>query len=545
MSYVVFARKFRPKTFDEVVGQDAIVKTLTNAITQKRIPQNFLFSGPRGIGKTSVARILAKALNAPKGPRVQFDPEEPSLVEIAEGRSMDVLEIDGASNRGIDEIRNLRETVKFNPVAGKYKIYIIDEVHMLTMEAFNALLKTLEEPPEHVKFIFATTESHKVPLTILSRCQRFNFKRISTNEIVHKLEDISKAEKIKYDQDALFQIAKASEGALRDAESLLDQLASFSGKKIQEDDVLTTLGIASEDVYFSVLEALKEKDAKQVFSIVEQLYSGGRDLIQFGKGLLELFRNLLLIQCSDGVDQYVEMSEEGLKELKKHKHDFSRGALLLALSLMGNLQPQLRRNLAPPRLLIETTLLKLMHVDGLEAIEQLKEGAPSGHAPVPTSTPASYTPSTSSKAAGPVSTRPKAIKTAPVKAQAQEGLSLSYIEEVWPRVIDYVKAKRMSIGIFLSESIPVEIEGTVITLGLPAEFQFHKDTLEKDTNRQLIEEAFQVVSGTSVRVVLTITKVDHQEETTADQEESKSELPEIITQALDVFEGAKIIRQES
>ncbi len=212
MSYQIFARKFRPQSFEEVVGQDPISTTLQNAIKQERIPQSFLFQGRRESGKTSTARILAKALNCEKGPTAKPCNKCSSCTEITEGNALDVLEIDGASNRGIDEIRNLRETVKFKPTSGQYKVYIIDEVHMLTTEAFNALLKTLEEPPSHVKFIFATTESHKVPLTILSRCQRFNFKRITVAETVQKLDEIAKKEKIKYEKNALFLIAKSSEG---------------------------------------------------------------------------------------------------------------------------------------------------------------------------------------------------------------------------------------------------------------------------------------------------------------------------------------------
>ena len=233
MSYLVLARKFRPQNFDEVIGQDHITTTLKNAITQNRVAHAYLFTGPRGIGKTSTARILAKALNCQKGPRPVPCDKCPSCEEIMKGSSLDVIEIDGASNRGIEEVRNLRENVKFAPSRGRFKVYIIDEVHMLTQEAFNALLKTLEEPPAHVKFVFATTAPYKVPATILSRCQRFDFKRIPIQAIVDKLKDISSQEKFIATEDALFAIAKASEGSMRDAESILDQLASFCDKKMK------------------------------------------------------------------------------------------------------------------------------------------------------------------------------------------------------------------------------------------------------------------------------------------------------------------------
>src|SRR3989338_6405581 len=236
-SYLVFARKFRPQTFEEVIGQEPITTTLKNAIEKKRVAQSFLFTGSRGVGKTSTARILAKALNCEKSPTTEPCNQCISCEEITRGTSLDILEIDGASNRGIEEIRTLRENVKFKPTHGHYKVYIIDEVHMLTGEAFNALLKTLEEPPEHVKFIFATTEPHKVPLTILSRCQRFNFKRITGGAIQSKLTEIAKQEGFKAEPRALFEIARAADGSLRDGESLLDQISTLSEGPIREEDV--------------------------------------------------------------------------------------------------------------------------------------------------------------------------------------------------------------------------------------------------------------------------------------------------------------------
>src|SRR5438034_11390858 len=245
MSYQVIARKYRPQRFSDVVGQEHVTQTLANAIKQKRTAHAYLFCGPRGTGKTTIARIFAKCLNCTDGPKVEFDDQDPRCVEIAEGRSLDVIEIDGASNRGIEEIRELRDTVRYAPARGKFKIYIIDEVHMLTKEAFNALLKTLEEPPSHVKFLFATTEPQKVLPTILSRCQRFDLRRIPAGLIAKHLKKIAKDEKVQIDDKALAAIARGAEGGLRDAEGALDQLIAFCGDEIAEKDVLSVFGLVA------------------------------------------------------------------------------------------------------------------------------------------------------------------------------------------------------------------------------------------------------------------------------------------------------------
>src|SRR3954469_5173698 len=262
MSYQVIARKYRPQRFSDVVGQEHVTQTLGNAIAQSRIAHAYLFCGPRGTGKTTVARIFAKCLNCTGGPKVDFDDNDPRCQEITEGRSLDVLEIDGASNRGIDEIRELRETAKYAPASSRFKIYIIDEVHMLTKEAFNALLKTLEEPPAHVKFMFATTEPEKVLPTILSRCQRFDLRRIPSALIVKHLAHIAELEQVKIDPAALSAIARGSDGGMRDAESTLDQLISFCGKEIAEADVLSMFGLAAQGQILSLTDALLAGDAE-------------------------------------------------------------------------------------------------------------------------------------------------------------------------------------------------------------------------------------------------------------------------------------------
>src|SRR5580704_10580769 len=293
MSYQVIARKYRPQRFADVVGQEHVTQTLANAIAQNRIAHAYLFVGPRGTGKTTIARIFAKCLNCTDGPKVDFAPDDPRAKEIAEGRSMDVLEIDGASNRGIDEVRELRETVKYVPASSRFKIYIIDEVHMLTKEAFNALLKTLEEPPAHVKFMFATTEPEKVLPTILSRCQRFDLRRIPTALIVKHLQEIAIKEDVQIDEAALFAIARGADGGMRDAESTLDQLISFCGDKIEEADVLSMFGLTAQSQIWDLAKAMLGGEVEPALRELNDLARQGKDLARLVGDLLNHFRNLL------------------------------------------------------------------------------------------------------------------------------------------------------------------------------------------------------------------------------------------------------------
>jgi len=294
VSYQVFARKYRPKTFDDVLGQDHVVRTLRNAIEQNRLAHAYLFVGPRGTGKTSTARIFAKALNCTGGPKVDFDPDEDICQEIAEGRSLDVLEIDGASNRGIDEIRQLRETVQYAPARGRFKIYYIDEVHMLTKEAFNALLKTLEEPPEHVKFIFATTEPEKILATILSRCQRFDLRPIPAPLIAEHLTNMAKQEGLDLDPAAAWAIARGADGGMRDAQSMLDQLVSFCGETITESNVLDVFGFTSRETVAELLGALFSRDTPTALHLVERESKAGRELGQLLSDVVDTLRSLLV-----------------------------------------------------------------------------------------------------------------------------------------------------------------------------------------------------------------------------------------------------------
>ncbi len=370
MSYLVLARKCRPQVFEDVLGQNHVTQTLQNAIKAGRVAHAYLFSGPRGVGKTSVARILAKALNCENGPTPIPCNQCTSCREITQGISLDVQEIDGASNRGIDDVRELRENIKYLPSKGKYKIYIVDEVHMLTGEAFNALLKTLEEPPKHALFIFATTELNKVPLTIFSRCQSFNFRRVSLDSIAAYLKSLAQAEQVAVEEGALRLIARQSEGSIRDALSLLDQIFSFSTDEITESRVQEILGFVDRRIIFEAGWAIVENQVKKLLELVGEVYEFGYDLKQFLKDLIDHFRNMLLIRMGHDQGPLIDLSQEEITEIKGKMQEVSLDYLQDGLHFLIQSEGELRR--APqPRLALEMILLRTARLREIIPIDNL------------------------------------------------------------------------------------------------------------------------------------------------------------------------------
>ncbi|MES2307350.1 MAG: DNA polymerase III subunit gamma/tau [Verrucomicrobiota bacterium] len=386
-AYQVFARKYRPQTFEEVVGQDHVTQTLSNAIKHGRIAQAYLFVGPRGTGKTSLARILSKALNAPNGPRIDFDNTSEVCQEIAEGRSLDVLEIDGASNNGVEQVRELREKVKYAPVESPYKVYIIDEVHMLTKEAFNALLKTLEEPPAHVKFVFATTEVHKLPATILSRCQRFDLRRIPDILIAEHLQKICDWEKIKTDSGALTAIARYAEGGLRDAEVALDQAVSFYGNEVKEDHVLQMFGLSGIEPIANLAKTIVTGDAAQAILQGRSMVKAGKDLSRLTQDLTRFFRNLTIFQISPDILKS-EISTKEQSVLQELSPLISTSALHQVIEELTLLETRLRFGSAKD-VLFEVSLIQLSRLREKVSIEAIlsRLGNPGAGTPAPLPTP--------------------------------------------------------------------------------------------------------------------------------------------------------------
>ena len=502
MSYQVIARKYRPQRFADVVGQEHVTDTLTNAIGQNRIAHAYLFCGPRGTGKTTIARIFAKCLNCTGGPKVDFDDNDDRVKEITDGRALDVMEIDGASNNGVEQVRELRETCQYVPASGKFKIYIIDEVHMLSTAAFNALLKTLEEPPAHVKFMFATTDPEKVLATILSRCQRFDLRRIPTALIVKHLSLIAGKEKVKIDDAALYAIARGADGGMRDAESTLDQLISFCGDKIEEPDVLTMFGLTAQGQILELSRAVLAGEIHTALHGLNDLAQKGKDLGRLLSDLLNHFRNLILFQVSKGDLNLMEVSEAEVAELKEQSDLAATDAMTRILEVLADAELRLR-DAASKKILLEVTLLRAIEarnavsIDSvLKQLNALRGQGGAVAATAPAHVAAEVTRRTVATPASAPATAPTAVTSPPPDvggyAAAPTALAATPavagdLETIWSQLVDAAGRASPFVRTYLVEAHPVSFEKGTFTIGFDPEFDDHRGLVDNARNHSLLQ----------------------------------------------------------
>jgi DNA polymerase-3 subunit gamma/tau len=502
-------RKWRPQTFEEVVGQQHVVRTLRNALTSDRIHHAYLFTGPRGTGKTTMARLLAKAVNC-LAPDDQRPCNQCAICQaVNERRLLDLIEIDAASNTGVDDVRELRERVGFRPNEARYKVYVIDEVHMLSNAAFNALLKTLEEPPPHAIFVLATTEPHKIPATVLSRCQRFDFRRISVSDIVVRLEWLTQQEDIQADREALTLIARQATGSMRDAESLLDQLASYDGKGITVADVRAALGAGTSETVLQVTDALAKGDVAQGLGAINTAVDEGADPRQFARQMVEHLRALLLVRLESGVIP-PHVSDDVRPRLKEQAHSFSPRALARAVRLFnqaaaeakGGWQPQLPLEMA----FVEAALPPESEGAGPRTPptqDTTRSSSPAHRA----ASPPAKTRSTPIRPAPPAPPQPSNTIQEPGPAYSNPpsgdgSLSPENLRIQWPEFLNALRPRNLSLEALMRSCEPVAVEGDVVLLGFT--HNFHRSKVEEQHNRQLVEDVLSSLVGQrcSVRCVL-------------------------------------------
>ncbi|TRZ98103.1 MAG: DNA polymerase III subunit gamma/tau [Nitrospiraceae bacterium] len=493
MDYQVSARKHRPMTFSEVTGQAHVVKTLTNALASGRTAHAYLFSGMRGVGKTTMARILAKALNCDKGSTPNPCLKCPSCLEIGSGTSFDVMEIDGASSNSVDDVREMRETIKTGPARGRYRVYIIDEVHMLSTAAFNALLKTLEEPPAHVVFVFATTEAHKIPQTILSRCQHFTFRRIPRREIIDTLQRVAKAEGIAIDERSLSALARASDGSMRDALSLMDQAVAFGGKRVAVDDLMMLLGSVPHELLRGVLDATLAREASGALRSLAAVQDYGCDVRQFSGELMEHVRNLLVAKVVADADDLIELGPEEQAEIKANAGRLSLDHIQELFRVFLEAEDGIRTS-QHPWYVVEMAVVRACRVGSEQAgMPPPRPDAKGGRAVPPA----------------------PAERTRPAERSPQAGSS-EPVALVWEDVVTRVQAERPNIGAFLENSTLVGIVGDMVTIGFPASAGVSMKMLQQEASQQAVADVCAALAGRRVRLRLITLEEGAQAPTVAD-----------------------------
>jgi len=527
MSYIVLARKWRPQSFDDLAGQETVAKTFKNALSSGKIAHAYLFSGPRGVGKTSTARILAKALNCQQ--RTDSEPcgKCESCKAITEGASIDVFEINGASNNSVDAVRELRETVKYAPSGGKYKIYIIDEVHMLSTSAFNALLKTLEEPPPHVVFIFATTEPKKVPVTILSRCQHHSFRRVTRSRIKEQLKKITGSEKINIKESALEMIAKAADGSMRDALTLLDQAYSFSDE-ITEEELHVLLGLPEAEIISNLTETILNGNISETLSIIKELTDRGNDLRQILKELVEHFRDLAVLKVTQGDKELLEFSEDEIQKLRRMTSGTSIEELTALLSELLRLEYEVK-NAINPRYTFELGLLRTSFIKGMTSVESVLKmlDGPGAQNYVRESSPSEQTP-----------VPPAEKKTEQTEQSDRDSTSPAINkEDLWRKLLEHLEPQDNLLVCKLAEARLISLTATELTIGFNGGMSVFADSIKKNTS--VIEALLKDLSGHKIKLKISLLP---QKETKKDINKIKKDVfaEPIVQDAMRIFNSSLV-----
>ena len=547
-------RRHRPQSFDSVVGQEHVVRTLRNAVERDRVHHAYLFVGSRGTGKTSMAKILARSLNCVEGPTLTPCGRCESCVAIAAGTSLDVIEMDAASNRSVDDIRDLRERVGYAPAAGRWKVYILDEAHMLTREAWNAFLKTLEEPPPSTVFVLATTEPHKVMPTIVDRCQRFDFQRPSAEQIAEVTRRVAEAEEISLEDGALAAISRAANGSFRDALGTLDQLVAYCGTQVSTDDALAVLGVADAELIGAAADAIAAGDGRAALQVSERLAASGRDTAQFGRDLVDHLRRLLVVRTAGEVPDGLAISDEEAGRLAKQAQRVPEVALVRSLDVLSEALGEIREG-DEPRMTIEVALLRCARpqVDPsrqalAERMERL-EARLGGDGAAPADPPRAAEPPPAEHA--PPSTPPEpegaepTVEAKGAPAAAAESIDIERIVGLWPAVVDHVRqsgSELLSAVYEAARPLAVDAEEGVLKVGFPASAAFNKRKAEAQGNRERFAEAVRTIVGERLRPVYVL--LDEETLSTADRGVELTD-EELIEQIKSTFDAEEIVEGDA